>query len=297
MEQRKGSYNEFDNNPIELQSKQIKGGAPMAKHKRVWNESQYRRYLAEGRGQGTMETYKPWVQIQDFPSKGIVSRVKGRKTGRVHHLMSNLELGFFYLLDWSEITSDIREQYPLDDIADAISVAEEAGIRYPYDKSSGFPYVMTSDFLITKHDEMVARAVKPSSELKKPRVREKLEIERRYWQRRGVSWKLVTEKEIPRTKVRNIEWLCSGMSAYELIADERQRAACAAFFIELYENADLPLAMILQRVEHDFDLVKGTGISVFKMLICEKKIVLNLDEEIDLTRTGKQAFYGQHLYQ
>ena len=29
----------------------------MAKHNRVWNESQYRRYLAEGRGQGTMENY------------------------------------------------------------------------------------------------------------------------------------------------------------------------------------------------------------------------------------------------
>jgi hypothetical protein len=269
----------------------------MAKHKRVWNESQYRRYLAEGRGQGTMENYKPWIQIQDFPSKGIVSRVKGRKTGRVHHLMSNLELGFFYLLDWSEVTSDIREQYPLDDIADAISIAEEAGIRYPYDKSSGFPYVMTSDFLITKHDGMVARAVKPTSELRKPRVREKLEIERRYWQRRGISWKLVTEIEIPRTKVRNIEWLCSGMSAYEAITDERKRADCAAYFMEQYEAGDMPVTTIVRCLEHEFDLGEGTGISVFKMLICEKKITLDLNEEINLTRLGKQEFYGQHLYQ
>ena len=159
----------------------------MAKHNRVWNESQYRRYLAEGRGQGTMENYKPWIQIQDFPSKGIVSRVKGRKTGRVHHLMSNLELWFFYLLEWSEITLDIREQYPLDDIAEAISVAEEAGIRYPYDNFSGFPYVMTSDFMITVNGGLTARAVKPTSELAKRRVREKLEIERRYWERRGIS--------------------------------------------------------------------------------------------------------------
>lgn len=269
----------------------------MAKHKRVWDESQYRRYLAEGRGQGTMEGYKPWVQIQDFPSKGIVSRVKGRKTGRVHHLMSNLELGFFYLLDWSEITIDIREQYPLDDIADAISVAEAAGIRYPFDKSSGFPYVMTSDFLITKNDGIVARAVKPTSELEKPRVREKLEIERRYWQHRGISWKLVTEKEIPRTKVRNIEWLCSGMTAYEVITDEQQRADCAAFFMELYESGDVPVVMILNRLEHDFNLGEGTGISIFKMLICEKKITLDLNEEINLTKLGKQEFHGQHSYQ
>jgi len=269
----------------------------MAKHKRVWNESQYRRYLAEGRGQGTMENYKPWVQIQDFPSKGIVSRVRGRKTGRVHHLMSNLELGFFYLLDWSEVTSDIREQYPLDDIADAISIAEEAGIRYPYDKASGFPYVMTSDFLITRHDGMVARAVKPIAELGKPRVREKLEIERRYWQRRGISWKLVTEAEIPRTKVRNIEWLCSGMSAYEAITNEQQRADCTVFFMERYETGNMPVTTIVHQLEHKFDLSEGTGVSVFKMLICEKKIILDLNKEINLTKLRKQELNGQHLYQ
>lgn len=91
----------------------------MAKHRRIWNENQYRKYLAEGRGQGLLADYKPWIQIQDFPSQGIVSRVKGRKTGRVHHLMSNLELEYFYLLDWSEKTQDIKEQYPLEDLTTA----------------------------------------------------------------------------------------------------------------------------------------------------------------------------------
>lgn len=67
----------------------------MAKHVRTWNEAKYQRYLKEGRGQGDLSQYVPWVQIQDFPSKGIVSRVKGNTTGRVHHLMSNLELYYF----------------------------------------------------------------------------------------------------------------------------------------------------------------------------------------------------------
>lgn len=80
----------------------------MAKRTRIWNEAKYRKYLAEGRGQGELMEYKPWVQVQDFPSKGIVSRVKGRTTGRIHHLMSNLELRYFLLLDWSEKTMDIR---------------------------------------------------------------------------------------------------------------------------------------------------------------------------------------------
>ena len=269
----------------------------MSKRSRTWNEAKYRKYLTEGRGQGTLADYKPWVQIQDFPSKGIVSRVKGRKTGRVHHLMSNLELWFFYLLEWSEITLDIREQYPLDDIAEAISVAEEAGIRYPYDNFSGFPYVMTSDFMITVNGGLTARAVKPTSELAKRRVREKLEIERRYWERRGISWKLVTEKEIPRTKVRNIEWLCSGRSAYEVIADEHKRSKCAAFFLEQYEAGKTPAVMIFRNLEKAFDLEEGSGLAVFKMLIHEKRIAINLNEDINRTRSRKQETYGQHLYQ
>lgn len=49
----------------------------------------------------------------------------------------------------------------------AIFIAETAGIRYPYDKASGFPYIMASGFLITTRNGLVARAIKPTKELKK----------------------------------------------------------------------------------------------------------------------------------
>ncbi len=266
----------------------------MAKHRRVWNENQYRKYLAEGRGQGKMGEYKPWIQIQDFPSQGIVSRVKGRKTGRVHHLMSNLELEYFYLLEWSDKTQDIREQYPLEDIVEAISIAEAAGIRYPYDSSSGFPYVMTSDFLITTENGLIARAIKPTKELKKARVREKLEIERRYWKRQGIEWRLVTENEIPKTKVRNIQWLYSGQNLHDLIPDDELCDRCKEAFVELYDRGSYPIMVILTYVEHDFNLEAGSGIAAFKSLVCEKKIVLDLNKEINLTGIEDGKSYGSH---
>lgn len=75
---------------------------------------------SEGRGQGTASEYKPWIYIHDFSSNGIVSRVKGMTIGRIHHLLSNQELWYFYLLDWSEKTIDIREQFPLSELEDAI---------------------------------------------------------------------------------------------------------------------------------------------------------------------------------
>lgn len=58
--------------------------------------------------------YEPWIRIYDFPFRGIVSRVKGRTTGRVHHFMSNLELEYFYLLDWSDKTIDMNNMLFVD---------------------------------------------------------------------------------------------------------------------------------------------------------------------------------------
>lgn len=269
----------------------------MAKHVRAWNEAKYQRYLKEGRGQGTLSQYVPWVQIQDFPSKGIVSRIKGTTTGRVHHLMSNLELYYFLILDWSDQTIDIREQYPLSDLADAIRIADAMEIRYPYDNSSGFPYVLTTDFLITTRNGVMARAIKPSSDLKKKRVREKLEIERRYWDKRNVDWKLVTEFEIPRTKARNIEWLITGKTAHEMITDTDILKQSEIAFYELYENSSHSISMIIETVESDFRLEQGSGITLYKKLVMDKKIQLDMNQELNLTGVRKESHAEYDMYQ
>lgn len=255
----------------------------MAKRTRIWNEAKYRKYLAEGRGQGELMEYKPWVQVQDFPSKGIVSRVKGRTTGRIHHLMSNLELRYFLLLDWSEKTTDIREQFPLDEIADAIGIADACGIRYPYDNVSGFPYVLTTDFLITVNGGYVARAIKPKTELQKLRVREKLEIERRYWLKRNVEWRIITEDEIPSTKIRNIEWLCSGNDFRALVANGDLALKCEKSFMEMYGSEEYPVIEIIHNVEETYGLCGGAGIALFKHLVCSKSIELDLSKQINLS--------------
>lgn len=260
----------------------------MPKRGRMWNEMKYHRYLSEGRGQGILADYIPWVQVQDFPSQGIVSRVKGQTTGRVHHLMSNLELWYFYLLDWSEKTIDIREQFPLIEMVDAIEIADSCGIRYPYDNVSGFPYVLTTDFLITTSDGYLARSVKPCSDLARPRVKEKMEIERRYWKKRGIDWKIVTEKEIPRIKSRNIEWLFSGSDFSELIRDKQKIEECADCFIEMYDNGMRAIVTVIHDIEALYDLTHGAGMALFKMLIRQKRIELDLNHHICLTDTRSE---------
>ena len=252
----------------------------MSKHRRKWNDTVYRKYIREGRGQGVGVYYTPWLLIQDFPSRGMVSRVKGTKTGRIHHLMSNLETSFFFILDWSEDVLDIREQYPLLNLREAIEIAECAKIRYPYDPQSGFPYVMTSDFFIDAATGPAVVSIKTSSELDNPRTREKLEIERRYWSRRNIRWKIVTENEINSTKARNIEWLsqakdltCCGIPL------EKQESCC--MYLEARYSCYVLLNGLLKELESEFSLAPGAGLNIYKHLAYWKRIEFDIGETIN----------------
>jgi hypothetical protein len=84
----------------------------MAKPRPVIDQKAIDRMLKQGRGRGTHEKYKPWLTVRDVPSLGKSSRDKGWKTGRSHHFLSILELLYYLILEWSQMVTDIREQYP-----------------------------------------------------------------------------------------------------------------------------------------------------------------------------------------
>jgi len=254
----------------------------MAKHKRIWNQCVHEKYLREGRGCGWGTDYSPWIHVQDFSSRGVISRVKGRTTGRVHHLLSNNELAYFYILDWSESVTDIREQYPLSDLKRAVKIAAHAGIKYPTDIVSGYPYVMTCDFMITTKDGHKARTVKQSSELSNPRVLEKLEIERRYWLEQGIDWKIVTENEISYRKAKNIEWLYTAQDF--VITDELLPAT--DMMRTMLKSDNLTVVQIAEAVENEFLLNPGMGLLLFKLLALDGVVSINLNEPINVCQKG-----------
>ena len=140
----------------------------MAKRKRKSNEKQNEKKRKEGRGLGSFEEYQPWIRIQDVASSGLATRIKGLKTGRIHHFLSNLELDYFYLLDWSEEVIDIREQYPLN-LPETLALAKVCGVTHPPFSNPTSPFVMTTDFLITIRQSIgakeIARTLKYSTDL------------------------------------------------------------------------------------------------------------------------------------
>lgn len=189
----------------------------MAKPRIRIDQTSLRRLVAEGRGKGIGQEYKPLLTVQDVPTYGKATRDKGWKTNRPHHLMSTVEHDCFNILEWSPLVTDIREQFPLlssdDTLEETLALAEECGVAHPAipdktDPKIRVPIVMTTDFFITLcvDGKVVehARAVKMSKDLSSRRVLEKLEIERRYWEKRGVDWSIITERDIPIVISKNV---------------------------------------------------------------------------------------------
>lgn len=137
----------------------------MTRHKYDWNQNKFEKFLREGRGKGHGKDYKPWLTTQDVPSTGRRSRVPDWKTGRLHHTLSDNEIDYLYLLEWADNVIDIREQFPLIDLEVAQTIASDMGVKYPTNKESNFPYILTTDFFITIHSngqaKEIARTIKP----------------------------------------------------------------------------------------------------------------------------------------
>ena len=255
----------------------------MAKHRSQWSLHRYHKLMEEGRGQGVLQDYKPWITIHDLASKGVVSRVWGQKTGRIHHFLSRNETAFFYILDASEKVFDIREQFPLLPVSETLEIARQAGIRHPRDTRSLYPYVMTSDFVITTKDGITkVRSVKLSKELLNPRTVEKLEIERRYWAKRRIEWRLVTEEQIDFQRAGNLEWIRRSAGFPERLPDHTGEDEVVECFLDLYRSTALSISDIARMIEAEFCLEAGLGITTFQYLLLSGRIREDLGKPLDL---------------
>jgi hypothetical protein len=186
------------------------------------------------------------------------------------------------LLERSDEVLDIREQFPLLEYKDAMEMAKMAGIAYPTDNASKFPYILTTDFMIDTFGGQMARTVKLSKDLNNLRTLEKLEIERRYWGKRGIDWKITTEKEIDLPQARAAEKLhcyCSEDSMNGIGADHK---AIAAQFLALYNETRLSVQTIAKRIDADHHLKEGGALAVYFHLVAVKAIAVDAVSALNL---------------
>ncbi|SMP72027.1 TnsA endonuclease C-terminal domain-containing protein [Anoxynatronum buryatiense] len=255
------------------------------KRNKDWNQAKYERFLKDGRGSGNFAEYKPWLTIQDMPSMGRVTRVYGYTTGRIHHFFSDIQTRYFYLLEYSPYVIDIKEHYPLLDAQELLRNQDVDIEKHVGD--DGTPYVFTSTFLIrTKTRDgfrEYARAVKSHEKLETKNVIERFEIERRYWEAKGIDWGIVTNKEIPKVMVKNIEWLHPAMELkkYEVFEANELEMLCDTLLRQI-NTVSKKMRFLLNDFDEFHQLECGTGINLFKYMVWKHQIHVDIESKIDL---------------
>lgn len=254
----------------------------MAKRIRTIN---IEKLIKEGRGQGRGSDYKPWITIQDVPSLGRVSRIRGIKTNRQHEFLSDLERDYFYFLEYSDNVVDIREQFPLLPLEETQYIATSLGLQHPRIKENNKDIVMTTDFLVTlrrpdgsTYD--IARTIKPKNNLTNKRVIEKFEIERVYWENQQIDWGIVTDNDMDKTIAHNILFF---HSYYDISCIDSLQNIDNNYLLDLifeYINRIIDSKKSIRYYSSKFDkdmcLEPGTGLSIFKHLLARKKIRIDL---------------------
>lgn len=260
----------------------------MAKRRRVNTLKVIEERLKEGRGQGWGKDYLPWLTVQDVPSLGMSTRIRGIKTRRKHELFSLHEIRYFYILEWSLLVSDIREQYPLLPLSETLEIAQECALRHPTDPVTREPIVMTTDFCISVRSPLgvvqQARTVKPSQELQKKGVIEKFEIERRYWENRNITWKIVTERDIPSVLAKNVAWLHPRFHASDLSLSEREIHQIKTVLTEQVLHSDDSLAKITALCDAQFGLSRGSSLSVARHLLVTRQWLVDMNQPLHPSR-------------
>ena len=262
------------------------GSLDMAKRKYDFDLSKIEKMRAEGRGSGSGSKYIPWIRAQDFASDGLTTRVLGWKSGRDHHLFSKLEIKYFYLLEWSDLVVDIREQFPLEHYA-TLQFAKEAGVDYPWDRKTGYDVVMTTDFLVTVVDSSggerhLARTLKYANELRGKRgksVLAKFEVERRYWLDKGIDWGIVTDLQMPTTLVSNIEDCHAYRDLDSAVNFDAQKVDLVEDLIRrrAEERPDSKLSAFAAMLDRSHSLEPGTSLAVIRYLLANKRLTLPSD--------------------
>ena len=271
----------------------------MSKHRTDWNEDKYNRFIKDGKGQGVGKNYNPWICTQTFPSAGRVSRVLGWKTGRIHHLLSDLQTRYFYMLEWEDNVTDIREHFPLINPQDTIKEKEDLRFDLFTDKDSGTPYVISTNFLITIKDSngsntYLARTVKKDLELEKKNTLERLEIERRYWEAKGIDWGIVTQKEISNTFARNIEWVHPSLYSYQERGFKQEEIVyMGSVLLERLIDNSFPIRKVAVDFDKEFNYESGTGLFVFKFLVASKQIDIDMMNPIDINAANPNVHIKQ----
>lgn len=234
------------------------------------------------RGVGSGSLYVPWLKVRDVPSRGTSSIIRGIHSGRTHHLLSELEAIYFFLVERRATTVDIREQWPILDIDGTLELCSRFGVRHAV--RNGYPEPFTIDFLITEKidGELKYRAasIKQPQDAQNPRVRLRLAVEHAWCQERGIPWTLVDTSQFDRTLLQNLRFLRSWFR-HQYVPDTTLEDRFVERFEATYEP-NRPLNQLLDQISAELRFPRPLIVDSFRYCAWSGRVQLLINHRLVL---------------
>lgn len=257
-----------------------------------WNKdiSRYPAYLGaklrSGRGLGRGSDYLPWYTTKEVPSRGTSDNPTSIRNKRRYELLSDLETLYFFLLERKPDVIDVREQYPILDIAGTSRICSDLGL--PVKRRQHNPEPFTIDFLVTEHTgtgiKERAASIKPAADLLDEDTRLKLEVEHRWCNERGLTWEVIdfSSLEEPSLTLSALRFIRQ-WHAHRHDADNDINPVFRDHFLDQYER-NVPLAELLRRTAKRLRIKQTLAEDAFRYEAWVGEIAVSLNHEIALNR-------------
>ena len=186
-------------------------------------------------------------------------------------------------------------------------IADILGIVHPRNPKTKELIPIDFDFFIEVIEDngesrWIARTFKEKDKLCNKRVIEKFEIAGRWCSQKGIDWGIITEEELDNTVCKNIEKVCS-YKELESVGLKTMRVNGRRKLIECFISNILEcrasLRDICLEIEEEFELNYGIGLALFKYLVANHVIEIDLKKELDVSHpvviSFNKAVWKEHL--
>lgn len=230
------------------------------------------------------------LKVTTFSSKGRVTRISSFKCkDNIVHLQSDNQLRVFLILEMSEDVKEIKVNVELENLEKTLTEIDNLKLYRFRNKETGKLFRLHTNFLVTVKldsgvDELIGISVKSTSELERKTVIEKLEIERRYWKAKGVRFVIITDKEIDKKLADNIMWIRETLTD-KSVTDKEELSERLYYMLQDCQSENV--SDVLFKFDNEEKVKSGTGLFLFRYLIADKQIVVDIKRNINLKEKVK----------
>lgn len=221
------------------------------------------------------------ADIHSFTSRGDTSRFLDRR-GDFQTTFSMLERDAARRLEFENHVLGMSTQLYLEPLEEVEEIAAQLGVRAPDHKRKQW---LSTDILADVSRpwgvHRIAVYVKYADELQRKRVKEKRDIEREFWERRGVEFRVETDQSLNREFRRNLQHadLCAcALEALELGPEATRILAHLESLME--QNPRATLGQLTDVVDCDRWLEPGLAMTVLWAAIWRGRLAADLFQRI-----------------